>query len=149
MPPATYTEAPVLRDERINKHLTKAREYWLKAPAYLADDDLCQAGEKAWGAVAHMIKAVATDRGWRHFRHNELLVVARQIADESADPTAIRESINIVRTMHTNFYEVDLDRPDTELGFARAETLLVTFWRQLPGRYTGGVSFSQWLAQSN
>lgn len=149
MPPATYTEAPALRDERINKHLAKAREYWLKAPAYLAEDDLCQAGEKAWGACAQMIKAVATHRGWRHFGHNDVLVAAREVADRSENPVTIRESINIVRTMHTNFYEVNLDRADTELGFTRAEMLLQTLWPLLPERHTGGLTFGEWLAEGN
>lgn len=138
-----------MRDERIGKHLGKAREYWLKAPAYLSEGDLCQAGEKAWGAVAQMTKAVASQRGWRHFLHRELLAAAREIADQSDDPTGIRESINIVRTMHTNFYEVDLDRADTELGMARADELLQTFWRLLPERHTGGVSFADWLAAAD
>ena len=149
MPPATYTEAPALRDERIGKHLAKCREYWLKCPAYLEEGDLCQAGEKAWGAVAQMTKAVASEQGWRHFLHRELLAAARQIADESDDPTLIRESINIVRTMHTNFYEVDLDRADTELGMARAAMLLETFWQLLPQRHTGGRTFAQWLAEAD
>lgn len=148
MPPATYTEAPELRAERIGKHLEKCREYWLKCPTYLEEGDLCQAGEKAWGAVAQMTKAVASDRGWRHFRHRELLAAARQIADESENPAAIRESINIVRTMHTNFYEVDLDLPDTELGMARATILLETFWRLLPEQYAGRRTFEAWLAEA-
>ena len=144
MPPATDTEAPALRDERIGKHLAKAREYWLKCPAYLKEGDLCQAGEKAWGAVAQMTKAVASHRGWRHFRHADLLAAARQIADESEIPATIRESINIVRTMHTNFYEVDLDLADTEPvlsqrwkgrgknGGMRSASLVAMKWRRRP-----------------
>ena len=77
-----------------------------------------------------------------------MLVAAREIADESENPVTIRESVNIVRTMHTNFYEVNLDRADTELGFSRAESLLQTFWL-LPERYTVGLTFSEWLAVGN
>ena len=149
MPPATYTEAPALRDERIDKHLAKARGYWLKAPAYLAEGDLCQAGEKAWGAFAQMTKALATHRGWQHFGHSHVLAVARQVADESGAPAAIRQSITQVRSMHVNFYEVDLDLADTELGLAHAEMLLTTFWRLLPAGYTGGLTFAEWLAEEN
>ena len=67
MPPRIRRETPARRDARIRKHLPKAREYWSKWPAYLAEGDLCQAGEKGWGAVAQLTKAVATDRGWQHF----------------------------------------------------------------------------------
>ena len=148
MPPATYTEAPALRDERISKHLHQAREYWLKAPAYLAADDLCQAGEKAWGAFAQMTKAVASYRGWNHFSHSHVLAAARQVADESQNPAAIRQSITQARSMHVNFYEIDLDRADAELGLAQVGELLQTFWRLLPEQYTGGSSFAEWMAAS-
>ena len=149
MPPTAYTEAPAERDERIRKHLGQAREYWLKCPGYLAEGDLCQAGEKGWGAFAQMTKAVASHRGWRHFSHTAVLTAARQIADESDDPGAIRAAINFARTMHTNFYEVDLDRTDTEMGLARVETLLQTFWLLLPEQYTGGLGLGDWLAGAN
>ena len=148
MPPATYTEAPALRDERISKHLAKSREYWLKCPAYLADGDLGQAGEKAWGAVAQMTKAVASERGWRHFLNAELLAAAREIADEANDCNHLRESILIVRSMHPYSYEVDLDQTTVESGLLRAETLLETLWELLPARHTGGAPFGKWLADA-
>ncbi|MYC33551.1 MAG: hypothetical protein F4X64_10285 [Chloroflexi bacterium] len=149
MPPATYTETPTLREGRIIKHLAESREYWLKAPDYLVEGDLCQAGEKAWGAAAQMIKAVASHRGWRHFRHNDVLVAGREIADESEDPGTLRDAIEIVRSMHVNFYEVDLDRVAVERGLVRAEMLLQTLWPLLPERYTGGLTFGEWLAAEN
>ena len=67
MPPRTRREPPARREARIRKHLPKAREYWAKWPAYLAEGDLCQAGEKAWGAVVQLTKVVAADRGGQHF----------------------------------------------------------------------------------
>ena len=146
MPPAIHTESPTLRDERVRKHLAQVREYWLKCPAYLAQEDLCQAGEKGWGAFAQMTKAVASYRGWRHFGHSEVLAAARQIADASADPAAIRASINFARTLHTNFYEVDLDLTDAEIGLTEVESLLQIFWLLLPERYMGGIAFTDWLA---
>ena len=136
----------MLRDERVRKHLAEAREYWLKCPAYLAEGDLCQAGEKGWGAFAQMTKAVASHRGWRRFGHAEILAAARQVADESNDPGAIRDGMEVARTMHANFYEVDLDRIAVERGLARVESLLQTFWLLLPERYTGGLAFSDWLS---
>ena len=146
MPPAVHTEEPALRDQRVRKHLRQSREYWLKCPTYLAEGDLCQAGEKGWGAFAQITKAVASHRGWRHFSHMEVLTAARQIADESDDPNSLRESIGFARTMHTNFYEVDLDQTDTEIGLNHVDFLLRTFWLLLPERYAGGLSFNDWLA---
>ena len=149
MPPATYTDSPALRDERIGKHLAKCREYWLKCPAYLEEGDLCQAGEKAWGAVAQMTKAVASERGWQHFLRRELLAAIRQIADESDDRITIRESIELVRSMHPESYEVNLDRITVEMGMARAAMLLETFWQLLPERRTGGRTLAEWLAEAD
>ena len=146
MQPNTHSEAPAQRNARIRKRLTQAREYWLKCPSYLAGGDLCQAGEKGWGAFAQMTKAVASHRGWRHFSHAEVLAAARQIADESDDPGSIRDGMEIARTMHANFYEVDLDQVAVERGLDRVELLLQTFWLLLPGRYTGGLEFSDFLA---
>ena len=93
MPPRTRRETPTRRDVRIRKHLPKAKEYWSKWPEYLAEGDLCQAGEKGWGAVAQLAKAVATHRGWNHFGHEEIRSVIRQLAHESNNRDAIRRSL--------------------------------------------------------
>ncbi len=149
MPPTAYTEPPAFRDERVRKHLLQAREYWLKCPSYPAEGDLCQAGAKGWGAFAQITKAVASHRGWRHFSHMEVLTAARQIADESDDPGSIRRAIAFARTMHTNFYEIDLDHPDVDLGLTEVERLLQMFWLLLPERYTDGLGLDEFLAGAN
>ena len=148
MPPTAYAEAAAERDERVRKHLLQAREYWLKCPSYLAEGDLCQAGEKGWRAFAQMTKAVASHRRWRHFSHAEVLAASREIADESDDAGNIRDGIEIARTMHTNFYEVDLDRTSVERGLDRVDALLRAFWLLLPERYTNGLRFDDWLARA-
>ena len=146
MPPRIRRETPARRDARIRKHLPKAREYWSKWPVYLADDDLCQAGEKAWGAVTQLTKAVATHRGWVHNSHEALLAVVRQIADESPDPTAIRRLMAAAERLHGNFYEIHLDRRDTEIALGDAGLLLQILWDLLPAQYTGGRTFTEWTA---
>lgn len=57
MPPRIRREPLHRRDARVLKHIAQAREYWSKWPAHLAESDLCQAGEKGWGAVAQLTKA--------------------------------------------------------------------------------------------
>ena len=149
MPPRIRRETPSRRDARIRKHLPKAREYWSKWPGYLAEGDLCQAGEKGWGAVAQIIKAVATHRGWVHSGHEELLSVVRQVADESPDRESVRRLMGSVERLHANFYEAHLDRTDTEYSLADADTLLHILWAQLPDEYTGGASFDDWVASDD
>ena len=146
MPPRIRREPPARRDARIRKHLPKAREYWSKWPEYLAEGDLCQAGEKGWGAVAQIIKAVATYRGWVHSGHEDLLATVRQIADESADREAVRRLMGSVERLHANFYEAHLDLTETQYSLGDANALLRILWGQLPEEYTDGVPFDVWAA---
>ena len=96
-----------------------------------------------------MTKAIASHRGWQHFGHSAVLAAAREIADESDNSSEIRQAITVARSMHVNFYEVDLDRADAELGMARVNELLETFWQLLPEPHTGGKSFAEWLAEAD
>ena len=43
----------------MEKHLSQLKVYWSKWPGYLDEGDLEQAGEKGWGAVSQLVKAVA------------------------------------------------------------------------------------------
>ena len=52
--------------ESTNRYVAASREYLNKAYQYLAEDDLPQASEKAWGAAAEMVKAIAEERGRYH-----------------------------------------------------------------------------------
>ena len=149
MPPRTRRESPARRDARIRKHLPKAREYWSKWPAYLAEGDLCQAGEKGWGAVAQLTKAVATHRGWQHFGHVEIRDIIRQIADESANEPAIRRALIQAESLHGNFYEIHLDYRGTELALEDAKYLMEILWQLLPEEYTGAVPFDEWASDGD
>ncbi len=146
MPPRTRRQSPERRDAAIRKHLPKAREYWSKWPAYLAEADLCQAGEKAWGAVAQLTKAIATHRGWQHSDHDRLREVIRELANESSDhrETIIR-GLTSADILHGNFYEVFLDRYQTELALNDTALLMEALWAELPDEYTGGAGFAEWV----
>ena len=60
MPPRPFRETPERQNQRIRKHVAQAQEYWAKGAEHLLEQDLCQAAEKGWGAVAQLTKAVAT-----------------------------------------------------------------------------------------
>ncbi len=150
MPPRVRRETPSRRDERIRKHLPKAREYWSKWPTYLSAGDLCQAGEKGWGAVAQLAKAVAAHRGRRHFGHEEIRTIIRQIADEAphGEP-AIRRALLQAESLHGNFYEIHLDQRGAELALEDAAFLMHILWQQLPDEYTDGLPFDVWAAHGD
>ena len=126
----------------------QAGEYWSKWPQYLSAGDLCQAGEKAWGAVALLAKAVAAHRGWAHFGHDDIRSVIRQLADDSPDEPAIRRALLAAESLHGNFYEIHLDLRGTELALEDATYLMEVLWQQLPDEYTTGAAFDEWATRA-
>ncbi len=149
MPPRTRREPPARRDARIRKHLEQARDYWSKRPSRLADGDLCQAGEKGWGTVAQLTKAVATDRGWQHYDHVAIQEALTALSDEIPDRmTEIGRGIAAAERLHGNFYEVYMTDGLTEFALAEVRPLMETLWGLVPEEYTVGVSFGDWAASA-
>ena len=146
MPPRIRRETPARRDARIRKHLAQAREYWQQAPPELARGDICQAGEKGWGAVAQLTKAVATLRGWHHYDHVEIQEIITALADEMPERVAdIGRGLAAAERLHGNFYEVYMTPLLAEFALSEARPLLQILWALLPDQYTAGISFEQWL----
>jgi hypothetical protein len=69
----------------------------------LANGEPLQASEKAWGAVAHRLKAIARQRKWRHGGHYHLGQIIRGLVDETGDGE-IQNSFSIAESLHANFY---------------------------------------------
>lgn len=146
MPPRTRRpETPARRDARIAKHLEQARDYWSKWPAHLAEGDYCQAGEKGWGTVAQLTKAVATLRSWEHYDHEAIRDAITALIDEiPEEATAIDRGLRAAESLHGNFYEVYMTQRRAALALEDVRPLLDILWELLPEQYTGGVSFDQW-----
>ena len=149
MPPRIRRpELPVRRDARIHKHLNQAKEYWRKAPAYLAEGDLCQAGEKGWGATAQLTKAVAALRNWEHFDHVAIQEAITALVTELPEQgPAISRGLAAAERLHGNFYEVFMTRELTGYALDDVYPLLAILWGLLPDEYTGGVSFDEWMVE--
>ena len=149
MPPRTRRpETPARQYARIRKHLNQAREYWRKAPTYLAEGDLCQAGEKGWGAVAHLTKAVATLRNWEHYDHVAIQEAVTALAEESpAQMAAIYQGLGAAEQLHGNFYEVYMTPNRAALALANVRPLLEILWSLLPPQYLAAATFEQWCQQ--
>ena len=146
MPPrARRPEPPARQEARIRKRLAQARAYWLKAPAELAQGDLCQAGEKGWGAVAQLAKAVATLRHWEHYDHVAIQEAVTALAEESPERmAAIYDGLAAAEQLHGNFYEVYMTANRAAFALEKLRPLLDILWSLLPDAYTGGASFAQW-----
>ena len=63
-----------------------------------------QASEKLWGAAAHALLAVISERGWRQGGHRDFVVAVRRLEEESGDAT-MREDFDVARKFHANFYQ--------------------------------------------
>ena len=74
-------------------------------------DDLIQASEKAWGAVAHSLKSIAALRGWNH-HHHLLLEDLATVLQWQTNSAYILDRFDVAEKLHTNFYENRLE-PDT------------------------------------
>ena len=147
MPPRIRRpETPARRDARIAKHLEQARDYWSKWPAHLAEGDYCQAGEKGWGTVAQLTKAVATLRSWEHYDHEAIRDSITGLIDEMPQRGLdIARGLAAAERLHGNFYEVYMTLELARYALDDLRPLLDILWELLPAQYTGGVSFWQWV----
>ena len=150
MPPRLRRpELPSDRDERIYKHINQAREYWRKAPVYLAEGDFCQACEKGWGTTAQLVKAMATYRSWDHYNHNAIRNAIAALADEMPsveEGLEVMRGLRVAEQLHGNFYEVHMSALGAQAALLDVRPLLQTLWSQIPVQYTEGVTFDQWVA---
>ena len=78
----------------------------LLAQAYeeLEKGDLAQASEKAWGAAAQMLKAIAEERGWRHHSHRDLYYNIELLERETGGADIV-DLFGACNYLHLNFYE--------------------------------------------
>lgn len=148
LPRRRRPEPAFRRDARIRKHINQAGEYWRKAPDYLAAGDLCQAGEKGWGTVDQLTKAVATLRSWEHYDHaairDALVALADEMPSDEEEDEVLR-GLRVAEQLHSNFYEVHMGEREARTALRDVRPLLQTLWRQIPEQYTGGASFDQWI----
>ena len=89
----------------IAKHTDTSERFLRHAEEQFEGGDLPQASEKAWGAVAHYLKSVAKQRGWRNRSHADLSDIAVDLAQETDDPAAIKRLYGSMNGLHANFYE--------------------------------------------
>ena len=81
-----------------------SRRFVRQAQEEFDKGDRLQASEKAWGAAAHAVKAVAASRSWNHNSHRLLFDVVDQISQDVETP-ALRSLFHAANSLHQNFYE--------------------------------------------
>jgi len=91
-------------EAKVELHMKLCEKYLKEAEDFLAKGDYVQASEKAWGAAAQMVKALATREGVELRSHGELhrevIKVAKEVGDDE-----IRLLWQSAISLHQNFYE--------------------------------------------
>ena len=90
-------------DEEAVRNAGISRELLAKARAELAAGDLQQASEKAWGAAAFALKAVAERRRWFNDADWKLGIIADILSAELNAPSIAAGFLG-TREAHYNFY---------------------------------------------
>ena len=75
--------------DRPDRHFQLSRWLLKHAQEQLERGDTMQASEKAYGAVAHAVKACAELRNWNHFNHYRVELILDQLREEWDDPDLV------------------------------------------------------------
>jgi uncharacterized protein (UPF0332 family) len=87
----------------VEDHAQQSLQFLERARQFVADGDLHQASEKAWGATAHMAKAVAAAQGWEYDKHRDFSHVLNN-AWQLTGNDQIRSLRAIANDLHGNYY---------------------------------------------
>lgn len=101
-------------------------------------EDYAQSSEKAWGAVAEALKAVAVGRNWNHHSHEILRDIVTQLHLEFGQPQ-LTNLFDTAEALHINFYENKFDRDQVQPRIDRCREMLVELEHILtstPRRFT-------------
>ena len=102
----TALDLPTPGAQSVADRLRISRIMISEARRELIEGSRLQAGEKAWGAVVHPVKAIAEQRGWRHESHQDVHAVMSQVVLEYGfDSDQVQALSEAYRVGHENFYE--------------------------------------------
>jgi hypothetical protein len=101
-----------------------ARRFIVEARDELEKGSRLQAGEKAWGAIAHNLKVIGELRGWYHESHRQVENIGRQIVAEYQDSDLGEAISEVYHKGHENFYENQRSHETLREVLARAEEAL-------------------------
>ncbi|MCC5999021.1 MAG: PaREP1 family protein, partial [Thermofilum sp.] len=90
--------------DRTELYLRLSEKYLRDAEELLAKGDYVQASEKAWGAAAQIVKALAAKEGIELRSHGELHRYVSKLSSERGDREIPRLWLSAV-SLHQNFYE--------------------------------------------
>ena len=121
-------QAPQPGGHNPDGYMQMSHHYVSQSRVELGAGDLVQASEKASGAVATALKAIAQQRSWRHDSHALRQAVVSQLGAELGSPTAAAQVLYRGRaeadSQHQNYYENFLYEEDILYSIGIAETFV-------------------------
>ncbi len=104
----------------IESHHTHSQRLMEHAEQQLAEGDRLQASEKAWGAVAHQLKVIAEQRGWKYETHSQVYGIVERLATEQGNQQ-LKRLFPVAVGLHQNFYAdvIPLRQLKYEIGMAK------------------------------
>ena len=96
---------------RVKKYAGQSRHYLLNASKFIDAGDSEKASEFLWGSMTQAIKAVVATKGVTFRKHRLLWEYAESLAKELEDKS-IYDSFVHAYSLHSNFYESDLELKD-------------------------------------
>ena len=108
----------------VARHQTISSEFLDQAQAEYDKGEMLQASEKAWGAVAHYVKAVAREQSWPNRSHSDVTKAAKRLVRMTSDPDSYGRMYQAMNALHVNFYEENLDSVEVERSIRDARSLL-------------------------
>ena len=111
------------------KYARLAQDFRASAWRHLAEGDLPQASNKAWGLVAETVKAVSARHGGFIHAHRTIEMVVRELAQVAGNAGDIdtqdwlSSSFFVARGLHSNFYEDETPLNEVRGGLRQCEQL--------------------------
>ncbi len=116
-------------ETRAELYLKLSEKYLSEAEKLLRREDYLQASEKAWGAVAEMVKALAAKEGIDLKSHGELHRYIAKLVEKTKD-IELRRLWSVANELHRNFYEGWLP-PELVKGYIEDVKELINKLRKL------------------
>jgi uncharacterized protein (UPF0332 family) len=99
-----FLNEPLDPETKAEIHLKLSEKYLRDAEEFLTKKDLVQASEKAWGATAQIVKALAAKEGKELRSHGELHRYVAELSKEKGDREIMKFWFSAT-SLHQNFYE--------------------------------------------
>lgn len=107
------------------RHQEICEQFLAHAEEEYARADYLQAAEKAWGAFAHCMNAIAIDEGWRVGTHRRLRDNAKRLIDRDPEHAERRRLLlGSVESLHMNFYQELMTEGEVREGIDNASELI-------------------------